>query len=240
MSLLELQGVVKRYRDGRSQRVVLREVSLELDSGELGAVWGPRSSGRSTLLRVAAGIERPEEGVVLFEGRDLATYGEELLGGGIGYCHKAFGSGGWQLVLDQVMVSLLARGVAPKAARSRAHAALERTAASDCAALRLSALRTGEAMRVALARVLALEPRMLVVDEPTQGVEITERDGILSLLRSLADDGLAVLVSTGEPAGLSGAARAWVLSEGELRGAPASELAPVVPLRRAAGQRPGA
>lgn len=239
MSALELQRVVKRHRDGRSERVVLRDVSLELQAGELGAVWGPRGSGRSTLLRVAAGIEQPEEGVVLFEGHDLAVHGEEMLGGGIGYCHKSLGSGGWQLVLDQVMVSLLAHGVAPDAARSRAHAALERTGVGECAALRLNSLRAGEAMRVALARVLALGPRMLVVDEPTEGVEKLERDGILSLLRSLADDGLAVLASTGEPAGLSGATRRWVLGEGELRGAPVSELAPVVPLRRAAGQCPG-
>jgi|ERR1700733_2292772 ABC-type sugar transport system ATPase subunit len=239
MSLLELQDVVKRYRDGRSERVVLRGVSMALDAGELGVVWGPRGAGRSTLLRVAAGLEPPEQGVVLFAGVDLAVSGEEVLGDGIGYCHKSFGSGGWQLVLDQVMISLLARGVASDAARSRAHAALERTGAGECAALRLNALRAGEAIRVALARVLALGPRMLVVDEPTEGIETIERDEILSLLRSLAEDGLAVLASTGEPAGLSGAARSWVLGEGELRGAPVSELAPVVPLRRAAGQRSG-
>jgi ABC-type sugar transport system ATPase subunit len=239
MSLLELRDVVKRYREGRSERVVLRGVSMMLDAGELGVVWGPRGAGRSTLLRVAAGLELPEQGVVLFAGVDLAASGEEVLGDGIGYCHKSLGSGGWQLVLDHVMISLLARGVDPDAARSRAHAALERTEAGECAALRLNALRAGEAMRVALARVLALAPRMLVVDEPTEGVETIERDGILSLLRSLADDGLAVLASTGEPAGLSGAERSWVLGEGELRGAPVSELAPVVPLRRAAGQRPG-
>jgi len=240
MSLLELRDVVKRYRDGRSERVVLRGVSMALEAGELGVVWGPRGAGRSTLLRVAAGLEAPEQGIVLFAGVDLAANGEEVLGDGIGYCHRSHGSGGWQLVLDQVMVSLLARGVAPDAARSSAHAALERTGAAECAGLRLNALRAGEAIRVALARVLALEPRMLVVDEPTAGVEAAERDGILSLLRSFADDGVAVLASTGEPAGLSGTARSWVLGEGELRGAPVSELAPVVPLRRAAGQRPGA
>jgi ABC-type sugar transport system ATPase subunit len=240
MSLLELRDVVKRYRDGRTERIVLRGVSLELASGELGVVWGARGSGRSTLLRVAAGIEPPDGGVVRFDGRDLEDHGEDVLGGGIGYCHRSLGSGGWQLVLDQVMVSLLARGIAPAAARSAAHVALERAGASECAALRVNALRAGEAVRVAVARVLALQPRLLVVDEPTQGVETIERDGILALLRSLAEDGIAVLASTDEPAGLSGAGRSWVLGEGELRGSSTGELAPVVPLLRAAGQRPGA
>ena len=76
MSLLELERVAKRYRDGQLERVVLREVSLDLDGGELAVVWGLRRSGRSTLLRVAAGIEAPDEGVVRFDGRDLAVHGE--------------------------------------------------------------------------------------------------------------------------------------------------------------------
>jgi len=84
--------------------------------------------------------------------------------------------------------------------------------------------------------VLVLEPRLLVVDEPTQGVDLPERDGILTLLRRLADDGIAVLTSTSDPAGLSGADFALTLSGGELRGAPQAQLAPVLQLRRAARQ----
>jgi len=68
MSLLALEGVGKRYRDGARERIALREVSLALEAGELAAVWGLRRSGRSTLLRVAAGIEQPDEGVVRFDG----------------------------------------------------------------------------------------------------------------------------------------------------------------------------
>jgi ABC-type multidrug transport system ATPase subunit len=240
MSLLELEQVGKRYRDGQLERVVLAEVSLELDSGELTVVWGLRGAGRSTLLRVAAGIEAPDEGVVRFAGRDLAVHGEEVLGAGIGYCQKTLGYTGSQLVIDQVMVSLLARGVSPGRARSRASAALKRAGADGATGLRIAALDTAETVRVALARVLALEPRLLVVDDPIQGVDLLERDGILSLLRSLADDGMAVLASTSESTALAGADRTLALSEGELRGPPARELASVLPLRRSAARRAGA
>ena len=73
-------------------------------------------------------------------------------------------------------------------------------------------------MRVALARALALEPSLLVIDEPTRGVDLLERDAILALLRSLADEGIAVLISTGEATALAGADRALSLADGELRG----------------------
>jgi len=240
MSLLALERVGKRYREGQLERVVLREVTLELSSGELMVVWGLRGSGRSTLLRLAAGIEAPDAGVVRFDGRDLASRREQVLGAGIGYCQKTLPRNASQPVLDLVMVSLLASGASPPSSRSRAREALERTGAAGCAARRLGGLDTGETVRVALARVLALAPRLLVIDEPIQGVDLLERDGILSLLRSLADDGLAVLASSSESAALSGADRTLTLSEGQLRGPPASELATVLPLRRAAGPRAGA
>jgi putative ABC transport system ATP-binding protein len=238
MSLLELRRVAKRYDDGQLGRVVLREVSLQLDPGELAVVWGLRGCGRSTLLRVAAGIEQPDGGVVLFDGRDLARHGEDVLGAGIGYCQKLL-PGGSQPALELVMMALLAGGVHPALARSRAREALERAGAERCAGLRVSTLLTSEAVRVAIARVLAQQPRMLVIDDPIQGVDLLERDDILALLRALADEGMAVLASTMESAALSGADRTLTLSAGELRGPPPQELAPVVALRRAGARRAG-
>ena len=231
MSLLELRGVGKSHRDGARERVVLREVSLELDAGELVVVWGLRRSGRSTLLRVACGIEPPDVGVVLFDGRDLAHDGERVLGDGIGYCQKVFRSSEDGRVVDEVMVGLLVRGVPSATARSRASAALERTGSERYAGLRVGELDAAEAVRVALARTLALRPRVLMIDEPVNGVDLMERDSILSLLRSLADEGIAVLASTGESTSLAGADRALSLGEGELRSSPLPELAPVVALR---------
>jgi ABC-type lipoprotein export system ATPase subunit len=232
MSLLALEGVGKRYRDRAREHVALREVSLALEAGELAVVWGMRRSGRSTLLRVAAGIEQPDDGVVRFEGKDLSKHGEELLGSSIGFCQKRLRGEEGRGVLGQVMVGLLVRGASAAEARRRAHAALERTGAAGCSGLGLAELNGADAIRVALARTLALEPKLLVVDEPTKGVDLLARDQILLLLRSLADDGVTVLMSADESTALSGADRALSLSDGELRGTPARELAPVVELRR--------
>lgn len=240
MSLLELSGVNKRYRDGDLERLALRDLDLRADSGELTVVWGLRGSGRSTLLRIAAGIESPDSGVVRFDGRDLAKHREQLLGAGIGFCQKALAPDGSQSVLDLVMVSLLARGISSADARTRAGQALERAGAVQLASLSLAALDAAETVRVALARVLALDPRLLVIDDPIGGVDLMARDGILALLRRIADDGVAVLASTGESTALSGADRTLALSDGQLRGPEPPALAPVLPLRRASARQAGA
>jgi ABC-type multidrug transport system ATPase subunit len=240
MNLLALESISKSYGRGMSRRTVLSEVSMQLDAGELAAVWGLRRSGRSTLLRLAAGIERPDSGFVRFEDRDVSEHGESLLGDQIGYVQKAFRSEQGTTVRDHVVMNLLARGGSPSGARSRAREALKRVGVEDCATRQLIELDGGEAVRVGLARALALRPRLLVVDEPTKGVELLERDQILGLLRSFADEGLAVLMSVGDSTGLSGASRAFALNDGELRGGDTPELAPVLPLRRSGAQRASA
>jgi ABC-type ATPase involved in cell division len=232
MSLLELEHVGKCY--GRvSERVALRDVSLQMEAGEMVVVWGMRRSGRSTLLRIAAGIETPDAGVVRFEGRDLRARHGERLGDGIGYCRRTFASGEGQLVLDHLVTGLLARGLALSQAAGRARAALERAEIGSCATLRPAQLDCAEAVRAAIARALTFAPKLLLIDEPTIGVDLLARDGILALLHSLAQDGIAILASTGESPSLAGA-RALTLSEGELHGGQPRELATVVPLRRSA------
>jgi len=233
MTLLELECVSKLSSRGLSGRNVLCDVSMEIDSGEVVAVWGQRRSGRSTLLRVAAGVELPDAGVVRFDGHDLAAYNGALLGGGIGYCHESFPLAEGRLVVEQLVVGQLARGVSLSVAKLRARRALARVGAEHAELAPVRELRRDEAVRVAIARALAVQPRLLIVDEPTGGVDLQDRDKILLLLHSLANEGIAVLMSTDEGGtGLSGVDRAMSLSDGELRSGPTREIAPVVPLRQ--------
>jgi putative ABC transport system ATP-binding protein len=240
MALLELERVTKLYRRGSRERLALADVSLQLEAGELVAVWGRHGSGRSTLLRVAAGIEQPDRGEVRFAGRLLSDGRRRVANSAIGYCQTAFRPAEGELVLDHLLARLLARGVPSESAQSIAHEALRRVGAEACAMLAPDELDGAELMRVAIARTLALEPKMLVIDEPTLGIEAPERDGVLQLLRQVADGGVAVLMSTGGlAASLAGADRALSLEDGELHGESAPELAPVVELRRS-GRRASA
>ena len=229
MSLLALEHVCKRYRRGVREVQVLDDVCLQLHEREVIAVWGPGRSGRSTLLRIAGGIEAPDDGVVRFRGEQLRT-GGGAVAGGIAYCQPAFRSVEGQVVLGELIASQLALGVRPAVARARACRELERAGARHCAGHRPFELDRAEEVRVAIARALLQEPSLLLVDEPTKGVSSLERERILELLGSLTGDGIAVLMTLDKGVGLFGANRALSLAEGRLRGHLAPELAPVVEL----------
>jgi ABC-type lipoprotein export system ATPase subunit len=231
MSLLELRHVHKRRSRGGRRVVVLEDASLSVDTGELVAVWGARASGRTTLLRVAAGIDAPDAGSVHFDGRDLAARGHEPLGSEIGYCQPAFRAVPGRPASEEVIVGLLVNGIAGAEARVCAREALERVGGERLGARAFCELDGGERVRLAIARALSLQPRLLLIDEPVSGVELHQRDGILLLARSLADEGIAVVMTVGEPTGLSGADRSLTIGDGELCASPKRELAPVLPLR---------
>lgn len=233
-----MEGVSqRRVRAGRGRRDrdVLHAVSFEVATAEVVAVWGRRRSGRSTLLRVAAGIELPDEGAVRFGGVDLRARSMLGLPDGIGYCTTTFTRAIGDSVLDHVAAPLLGGSSSVPGAEAHALAALRRVGAVACASLDPLELDHAEVTRVAIARALVTDPRLLLVDEPTAGASpARDRDAILALLRSLADrDGIAVLMTASEATDLAGADRALTLDGGELRGQTVAATATVVPLRRA-------
>jgi ABC-type multidrug transport system ATPase subunit len=237
VSLLSIEHATKRYRRGRLEHIAVRDASLDIEPGEMVAVWGPRRSGRSTLLRIAAGIEFPEEGSVTFQGQDLARHRDSVLGSQIGYCQMSFSSPSG-LVVERVAAGLLAQHATPKQALRRAQDVLLRVGAEGCARFRCHELDGAEIARVAIASALITEPLLLVIDEPTHSVDLLDRDPLMALLRSIANEGTAVLMSAGDAQGLSGVDRALTIDRGELRGELQAPKARVLPLRRIAGSGP--
>jgi putative ABC transport system ATP-binding protein len=234
MTFLAVESVDKSYGAGATLHIALRNVSLDIEPGELAGVWGRRRSGRSTLLRIVAGIERPDRGRVLIDGVDLfgrGSRGREK----IAYCSTTFRPPEGRHVLDLLMLGQLSRGVRASHARDRANGALQRAGVERCAGLRPSDLNGAERARVALARALVREPRLLVIDEPTIGVDFQERDDILMLMRTLADEGIAILASATDTSGLVNVNRALMLSSGELTSSQGADSASVIPLFRASG-----
>lgn len=227
MSLLRIEHVSKLHRRGRRERVALQDVSMSVDAREVVAVLGSGNSGRRTLLRIAAGLEQPDRGRVLFDGVEMSSGG--IVGRQVAFCHTLFNALEGNLVVDHVATGLLTRRVSPKEARRAAHEALARCGASACAELEPCELDSIERVRVALARALISAPALMVIDEPTAGVGLLESDPLLRLLRSFAQEGMAVLLATADASSLAGIDRVVMIADGMVRGETHPGQAEVLP-----------
>jgi len=239
VALLAFERVERRHRSGREPVAVLRDVSFALWPGELVAILGPRRAGKTTLLRIAAGLERPDAGSVRLDGRAL----DELPAGertrrlrAVGLAPKHWRVARGKPVLDHVALPLLAEGRPLMTAMAKAHEAIERVGAGDCASAAVDELAPGEEARVALAQALVREPRLLLVDEPGVLAAPDEREKLLALLRAIAAERpkLALLVTARDVTGVTGASRVLTLDAGALRGAPGPAGAAVLPFRQRA------
>jgi ABC-type ATPase involved in cell division len=230
VSLLSIEAVSKRYRRGPRERVALQGVSMTIERGELVAVLGTRKSGRSTLLRIAAGLERPDQGTVCFAGAPLAA-ARDVVGRQICYCRTSFSPMEGERVIDHVAAAVLAQRMSLSGARSAAEAALSRSGAVECAPMQPDELAGAEIVRVAIARALVAGPSLVVIDDPTTGAGSHQSGGILRLLRSIADEGIAVLMCTDDATCISGTDRVQSLDQGKLRCDVEPSQADVVPLR---------
>lgn len=232
MSVLSLENVSKRYRRGHRELVTLRNVSMEIEDGEVVCVSGGRGSGRTTLLRIVAGTERPDEGRVRFAGIDLHD-ASDTLKRQIAFCNLRFLPAHGRDACEHVAMPLRALCVSNDEAALHAHRALERVGALDVAFTPPHEWISAEAVRVSLARAIVREPRLLIFDDPTSGVDPIERDPLLSLIQRLAhESGIATLLTAGDTGSVTGADRVLRLSDGELLGRPPRPAADVVELRR--------
>jgi predicted ABC-type transport system involved in lysophospholipase L1 biosynthesis ATPase subunit len=221
--LLAFEKVTKRTADAGGRAVpILDAVSFEVDHGETIGVWGMRRSGKSTLLRIAAGIERPDIGAVRFAGHDLTrmSRGEvaRLLRKSIGLASADRHATRNEVVVDHVALPALSLGATLSDAQIAAREVLERVGAASRADTRMAELSAGERIRVAIARALVRSPLLLLVDEPGSTPSPADRDEIYALLRSLGrDPALTLIVASEDVAAIRTASRAMSLGDGELR-----------------------
>ncbi len=221
--LLSFRNVRKVYREGEREQVILKDESFEIEAGVFAGLLGERESGKTTLLRLAAGIEAPDEGRIEFDGRDITSISASdrtrLLRGPIGLVSMA----AWlptpeETVLDHVMMSIGSAGPTVGEAKRVALAALDAVGVGAVGAAKASAsLSSAECARVMLARALAREPRLLIVDEPGPMPSLSQRDRFCELLRGTTSErGIALLIASEDLAALGGSAMRISISEGEL------------------------
>lgn len=223
MSLFAFEHVTKRHWDGRRPFTVLDDVSFELDAGDFVGIWGMRRSGKSTLLRLAAGLELPDEGRILFDGQELTALSgdaraELLRARGIGFVTSTWRPRVRQQAIEYVALPLLADSLSLRQARQVALEELERMGVLNCAHMLTDSLSLGEALRVGLAAALACEPRLLLVDEPAVVLSPSERQELYELITSLGRASTpAVLVASEDIGVVRRARRMMTIGNGVLR-----------------------
>jgi putative ABC transport system ATP-binding protein len=240
MALLSFQHVSKRFLDGRREVAALADVSFEVDAGDYVGLWGQRRAGKSTVLRLAAGIETPDEGAIVFDGEDLAMMGTEervqqRRRGGIALAALGVGAPANRPVLEHVCKPLLACGLSEQEAVVLARRVLRRVEASEVQDMLTGELQSSERVRVELARALVREPRLLLVDEPATLASPSEARDLYALLRLLGRDrAMAVVIASRESAALEGAPRILTIDNGRVRSTDSRRK--VLPFRRGGGE----
>ncbi|QJA05707.1 metal ABC transporter ATP-binding protein [Thermosulfurimonas marina] len=177
---------------------VLEEVTLKLFLGDFCALIGPNGSGKSTLLKILVGLLRPQEGRVRLFGKDLEEFREWHRVGYVPQKVTALVDRVLPLtVAEAVALGLVARrGLSAKERRLRVARALERVGLSGMEGRLLRELSGGQQQRVFLARALVGEPELLLLDEPTTGVDFASQERFYELLGNLNREGITILIVT--------------------------------------------
>lgn len=234
--MLEFDGVHKTYRQGGRVVEALRGLDLRIDEGGFHAVMGRSGSGKSTMLHLAGGLDRPDAGTIAVAGLRIDQLNERGLTAfrrrGVGIVFQQFNLIPTLSATDNAMLPGVLDGRPRDELRERVAMLFSRLGLADRGSHRPDALSGGEQQRVAIARALLFRPPLLLADEPTGNLDSASSELLWALLDEIAhEERLTVLMVTHEPAAATRCRRVHVLRDGvvadtfDVNGADAGELA---------------
>lgn len=199
--LIQLKNVIKRFPVGDSEITILKGINFEVNAGEFVTITGPSGNGKSTLLNMITGIDRPSEGEVLVTGQPIHTMSENQLAGWrgekIGIIFQFFQMlPALSLVQNVVLPMDFVKTLTPAERRERAMYLLDMVGLADQAFKLPSMVSGGQQQRAAIARALANDPPIIVADEPTGNLDTNTEESIFSLFEQLTADGKTMLMVT--------------------------------------------
>ena len=217
----QLRNVSRTYGEGDGAVAALRAVDLTIEQGEFVAIAGPSGSGKSTLLQLLGALDRPTDGILLYEARELLRLGDGELARlrleAFGFVFQQFNLIPTLTAQENVEVALAPRSDGAARRLSRARWLLEEVGLATRRDHLPSQLSGGEQQRVAIARALANEPRVLLADEPTGNLDSATGEEVLRLLRRLSTEhGQTVVLVTHDAAIAESAGRLVRMRDGSV------------------------
>jgi putative ABC transport system ATP-binding protein len=219
--MYQLTDVTKLYAKGRRTVPAVRDLNLAIGDGEWLAVQGRTGHGKSTLLNLLGGLDRPTSGTVELDGKDLSRLREDqvtrLRAESIGFIFQTFNLVPTLSAAENVEAALIPLRAGAAERRRRVDAALDSVGLGDRARHLPGELSGGQQQRAAIARALVKEPTVLLADEPTGNLDEDTRDEIINLLEKLwRERGLTLVLVTHDTAIARRAQRVGVMSKGLL------------------------
>jgi len=182
---------------------VLKNINLEIPQGEVIVICGPSGSGKSTLIRTINGLEPVHEGEIIVDGFSLSDRSTNLsaLRAEIGMVFQSFNLYPHKTAMENIILApIKVRGLSKKKAKERALSLLERVGLADKSDMYPTRLSGGEKQRVAIARSLAMEPKIMLFDEPTSALDPELINEVLDVMTSLTREGMTMVIITHEMA----------------------------------------
>jgi len=203
MALIELKNIHKHYLTGDTETVALDKVSLSINEGEFISIIGPSGSGKSTLMHILGLLDSPTSGEYTLDGKDMTKRkdGElaKLRRESIGFVFQSFNLLSRLTVLQNVMLPMAYAGVPTRKRKEQGHDLLKRVGIEDKASNKMNQISGGQTQRVAVARALANNPRLILADEPTGNLDTKSSDNVIQLLKELNQEGHTIVIVTHNP-----------------------------------------
>jgi putative ABC transport system ATP-binding protein len=221
MPLVHMEHLAKSYRRGGQVVPVLTDITLDIAAGAFTALMGPSGSGKSTLLNLIAGIDKPDAGLLLVNGVDIAAMAESALAhwraANVGFIFQFYNLMPVLNAYENVELPLLLTNLGRRERRERVEMTLAMVGLADRMDHTPNELSGGQQQRVAIARAIVTDPALIVADEPTGDLDRQSAAGVLALLRRLNEElGKTIIMVTHDAHAAAQARTVLHLEKGEL------------------------
>ncbi len=198
--MLSMKDICKTYDNGKLTLPVLFNINLEIEKGDFVAITGPSGSGKSTLMNIIGCLDTATSGTYILNGEDIASKNEnelaEIRNKYIGFVFQSFNLMPRETALENVALPMLYAGIKKKQRLERAAAVLEKMGLGDRMDHLPGQLSGGQKQRVAIARAMALDPSVLLADEPTGALDSKSSFQIMDIFRELNSEGTTIIMIT--------------------------------------------